>query len=278
MSALDDRARKDQVTVNAIGTQADAVEKTATDGYPVNPAQIAQLKAAADTSGNPGRPGVGVARAEQISRYMESFRTLNPTNLQSTINELRDAGSPEDLLKGAEKLLKNMNEGIAADPVGWADKTRTVPSPPLDATTLLGQPGPNDMRDPADQMRDRVAAAETAARHYGITPQYLRPEERSAIAAVAAGGGAATVQMAKAIVNGFGDRAPLVMKELGKDPNRSPTPAGWTISSSRSMRQRVGVHDQSGTAKDRRRSRGPMRRAADFEAQNARVRDQYGRL
>ena len=91
MSALDDRVRKDQVMVNAIGTQADAVEKTATDGYPVNPDQIAQLKAAADVSGDPGVQA-RVARAEQISRYMESFRTLNPTQLQSTINELRIRG------------------------------------------------------------------------------------------------------------------------------------------------------------------------------------------
>ena len=143
---------------------------------------------------------------------MDNFKTMSPAALNSAVTDLYASGAPEPLIKGAETLLKNMREGLAKDPVGWADRTGTMPMPPIQ----FGPGGQNEMRDPVGQMHDRAAAAETAARYYGVAPTYLRPEEKHALEAVTAGGGPATVALSQMIADGFGDRAPLVMKELGQ--------------------------------------------------------------
>ena len=78
---------------------------------------------------------------------------------------------------------------------------------------------------------------------------------------MAASGGAATVQMAKAIVNGFGDRAPLVMKELGKDPNSFAHAAGLDNIQLQIDAAKGREYMTNPDLQKRRRSRGSMRRA-----------------
>lgn len=210
--ALDARARDDNRIAAGINDQITRLGKTAAQGYPPNPDELATVRTAVDATQNPAL-AANLARVEATLPIIQSWRQMSPPQLEAALGqfdkELREKGASDEALVLKDtgyKLLKEMRKEIAADPLGWADRTG-VPIPPIN----FGAP------DAPAQMQDRIARAETVAAHYGVKPTYLRPDEQRALTAASAAGGDAMIAAAKLLSDGFGDRAPRVMREIAKD-------------------------------------------------------------
>lgn len=210
---LNSRARDDYRAVTGIAREIKSVNDMASDGYSPTPERMGQLRAAVSTSKVPGLAGA-LDATETTVATMRQWSTMNPVQLETSLADLdrkmREGGATEQgiaLKDTGEKLLKNMRKEIGADPLGWADRTSVVKVPPIQ----FGSP------DGPSQMTDRVTRAEAVAKHYGVAPTYLRPDEKSSLEVAAAKGGDTMLGMARTLADGFGDRAPAVMAEISKD-------------------------------------------------------------
>ncbi len=194
--------------------EIDKAAKNVADGYPMPPAQSGTLRQVAAQSRNP-EVQARLNELETVAPIIADWRKASPAQLERNLAEtdriMREQGATPAMIalqKSGTEMLKNMRAGLKTDPLGWADRTGAVPVAPFD----WSKPETLDA-----QMRDRVVAAETVAKHYGIRPSYLRPDERAAITAATAQGGAQMTAVAGAIVSGFGDKAPRVLAEVSKD-------------------------------------------------------------
>lgn len=198
-----------QVDKNIEGEIGD-IENIATRGNPVPPERIAAARTAVAQSGNPLLRDK-LINAETIQPILADWRKSSPDLLQNNLRDvervMREHGETpvmRTLYDSGTKLLAEMRKETQADPLGWASRTGAVTIAPID----LAQP---------ETMRARIAAAETAANHYAQQPEYLTPAEKQQINRVTATGGDAMIAAAGSLVNGFGDRAPRVLAELGKE-------------------------------------------------------------
>lgn len=213
MAQLNARARDDMRVLKGTAQQIDGVEKMALNGYAVPPEQMGKLRAEVSAAKVPELTQA-LDQTEAIVATMKQWSTFSPTQLEASLGSLektmREKGAtPTGLaLKDAgEKLLKNMRKEVAADPLGWSNRTNVMPVPPIQ----FGSP------DAGGQMADRANRAEIVAQHYGIAPTYLRPDEKAALEVAASKGGDAMLAVARTLVDGFGDRAPKVMAEISND-------------------------------------------------------------
>lgn len=193
-----------------IDREIDTIADAATRGNPVTPAQTAAVRAAVAQSGNPALRDK-LLNAETIQPILADWRKSSPDLLQANLRDvervMRDHGETpvlRTLYDSGTKLLKEMRDQAQADPLGWLSRTGAAPIAPID----LAQP---------ETMRARIAAAETGANHLGQQPEYLSPAERQLINRTTAAGGDAMIKVAGSLVDGFGDRAPRVLAELGKE-------------------------------------------------------------
>lgn len=209
MGELNSRAREDMRVTQGLAKDIDGIAKLAIKGYTVPPEQIGQLRS--QISGKAPELIPALDQAEAVANTMKQWSTLNPAQLEAAVGSLdrtmREKGASETglaLKKAGEELLKNMRKEVGADPLGWADHTGTMAVPAIGFGT----------KDAPSQMADRATRAEIIARHYGVTPTYLRPDEVSSLQVAAAQGGDTMLAIARTLVDGFGDRAPKVMSEI----------------------------------------------------------------
>jgi hypothetical protein len=209
-----------------LANEIDAIGKVASEGFGVAPERIADVQQKIDAGGNPAL----IARFNDIKTVLPiiaDWRRGTPAQLEANIARLdetmRTKGASEDMLalrQTGTGLLKKMRDGITADPLTWADRSGAVSIPAVDFAA------PNA----AEQMRDRAARAETVASLYGVAPSYLKPDERTMLQSIAAKGGDPMLQVARAITEGFGSRAPRVLAEIGKDSPVLAHLGGLTLS------------------------------------------------
>jgi len=212
-TAMAGRLHSEGTAVNAqskaVAADLDDIASTATQGLTPAPATLASLRGQVALIGDPG-----LARTAQVLSLAELGRRQTPAELEATIGNMNKTMTEKGASAGAValrdsavKLLKTMRDNLGTDQLGWADRVGLVSVPPLD----LGKP------DLALQMRTRAQRAEAVATYYGTAPVYLMPAERDAFERAAAAGGASMLSVAKAVSEGFGERAPLVLGELGKN-------------------------------------------------------------
>jgi len=194
--------------VNRQENEIAAVEALSAAGEKVPEAQLAAVRTSVAGLSNPDLTA-RMQRAEAVVRFTDTARTMRPGDLERSIDALDQtmAGRPPTEILAVKaagtKLLGAMRKGIESDPLTWAVRAGVTDIPPI------------DVNNPAS-MRDRVARAETVAQHYGIKPTYLTPQETAALEAATAQGGAPMLAAARAISEGFGDRAPRVFAEVSK--------------------------------------------------------------
>lgn len=212
MSELGARVRDDLRVKQGLGKDIDSVGQLAIKGYTVPPEQIGALRAQIGAKAPELSPELD--RAEAVANTMKQWATMSPAQLEASVRSLdramQDKGASDTglaLKKAGEDLLKNMRKEVGADPLGWADRTGTMAVPAIDFGTL----------DAPSQMSDRANRAEIIAKHYGVAPTYLRPDEVSALQVAAAKGGDTMLSIARTLVDGFGDRASRVMAEISSD-------------------------------------------------------------
>lgn len=213
MAELNARARDDMRVQKGIANGITDVAKKAMDGYSVPPETMGALRTQVSGAKSP-ELAAGLDQTEAIVSTMKQWSTLNPAQLEASIGSLdrtmRDKGATDTglaLKDAGEKLLKNMRKEVGADPLGWSNRTNVMPVPPI----AFGS------KDAPGQMADRANRAEIIAQHYGVTPTYLRPDEKAALEVAASKGGDAMIAVARTLVDGFGDRAPKVMAEISSD-------------------------------------------------------------
>jgi len=202
-----DRVRKATAS-NVLQHQALKIQKLSAQGYDIADTEWKELESAAGRVD--GGPQV-VDRMRQEAATFRAWRNMGPDALDRALDQerakLAKNGADElaaTRLSAGETLLKEMRTQLAADPLGWAERTGTA------------RPVPLDLNDPGTAQA-RIAQAQEVAKHYNVPPVYLRPEDRAAISAAQAAGGDGMVAAARAIVTGFGDAAPRVFAEVSKE-------------------------------------------------------------
>jgi hypothetical protein len=210
VGAINARVRADAQETAAINTQIKAVDAIASQGYLPGPDKLATLKAAVAKSND---PDVVKAYEDTVANLptVAIWRQLSPAQLEADLGrraaQMRETGADSRslaLMKTGTDLLKTMRKEIGDDPLGWAERSGTVPVGMID----FAKP------DATTDMRTRISAADIVAQQYGIAPTYLRPEERRFLEVQSAAGGDAMLVLAQRINTGFGDRAPKVLGEI----------------------------------------------------------------
>lgn len=206
------RAEAEQHKIDTlIGREVRDIADLAEKGFAPPAEALAAVKARVASSGSPAlEAALGVA--EETLRWQQSARRRTPAELDGYAAQLRDVARQSGAtpamaarIKVAETLAEEARRELKQDPLGWADRVGLVDVPPL------------DLQDLAGSVKNRIAIAETVAQRYGIEPEYVRPDERQRLAAMAAQGGDQLLGVATTVAGTAGDRAPAIMAEIGKD-------------------------------------------------------------
>lgn len=210
---VNQRMRADLTADKAVAAEIQDVNKIASEGYKPTDQRMADLRQTVAASKNPEIVKMYEASVENMPT-IATWRQMSPAQLETELNNLnrtmREKGATEQsiaLRATGEKLLTTMRKEVAADPLGWAERTGVASVPMIDFAAPTA----------AQDMRGRIAAAEVVAAQYRIAPSYLRPEERRFLEVSTAAGGKTMIDTANMLVQGFGDRSSRVLAEVSKD-------------------------------------------------------------
>lgn len=179
-------------------------------GFAARPEVLAGLQARVEAAGDP-LLAQELAVAEDTMKWQAQARTAPPEALDAYAAALRDKMQKDGATPGgmarlelAEKMRDEAARELKADPLGWADR--------------VGMPGigPLDVANKGSVVQ-RIAAAEDVGERYGRRPQYLRPAEKKQLAEMAGQGGEQLLSVVGAITENFGDKAQMVLAELGQN-------------------------------------------------------------
>lgn len=201
------------IMARSLEKQIKDVARAAEKGITPSPDDMASLKSAVTSSGNPELAGT-LDAAEATMKWMQGASRGTPGQLQAYV-EAEDARLKKDGYKigageiehvdAAKKLLGEMRKGVKDDPLGWASQVRLVDVPPLSFES-------NDAF--RTSLSQRIAKAEQVGAIYDQAPVFLRPEERRRMIALAAPGGAQLLDVVKQISAAAGPRAADVLGEI----------------------------------------------------------------
>lgn len=174
-------AARERATENAerhIANDIQQAGKRSADGFQDPPGHLEVLRQAVQNSKNPALEAA-LNEVETIAPIAAEWRKMSPAVLEQNLGELErvmqeNGASPtmRKLRDVGEHMLTKMREGVKHDQLGWANRTGVASVPPLNF----------DAPDLPAQMRERAATGETVAKHYGVAPVYLRPDERAQFA------------------------------------------------------------------------------------------------
>lgn len=201
------------VAVRALEEETKSVVTVLKQGGAVPQDQVAGIEARASSVGG-GSPTLqqNIAEVKGLVRYQEAVRMSSPAELDAMLNLQREriakgGATPYAVaeLELGEGLLKSMRTRLKEDPLGWANDVGRLKAAPLDFTSPEATAG---------SLRTRIAQAEEVAGAYAQQPQYFRPDEKRALVAASAQGGAQTLAIATAISDVAGERAPRMLAEI----------------------------------------------------------------
>lgn len=107
-----------------------------------------------------------------------------------------------------QKTIDATQKQIKEDPLGWASTMGYIAAiTPYD---------PNSA-DAVQQLQARLSQVDAVSQRTQTAPTYLRPEEKTGLSRAFAEGGDAAMALAQQIVDGAGNKAGAIFKELGTD-------------------------------------------------------------
>lgn len=209
---LESNLRRDEMTMRSeaggLVSELKTVAKWATQGNQPTPEHAASLKARIAAAAPELQPHL--ESALRLVNEAKALRQLRPEELEGVVRQTREhirtKGATEQstaYLQMADGMLTEMRTGLKTDALGWGEKVGLLKVAPVD----FSQP---------ETLRSRAAQAEEVARRYGQAPQYLRPDERRALAATLAKGGREALAVATAISQGAPEQAQAILGELDK--------------------------------------------------------------
>jgi hypothetical protein len=216
------------VAARAVLSDIKSVGDRAKKGFAAPPEELAAIEANVAATADPAL-AAAFTDAKDVLAFQNSVRGMAPAELDATVRALRDqagkSGASErlaDRIAMAEGVLDTMRTEIKQDPLGWAERSGRVSKvAPLDFSSAATA---------SASLKARIAQADTIAKDYGIEPQYLRPDELRSLAVTASRGGDETLQVATAIAEAAGEKAPRVLAEVFKEAPVAGMIGGLTVS------------------------------------------------
>ncbi|CAA0096269.1 Uncharacterised protein [Starkeya nomas] len=190
---------------NTLKTQATAIQKLASEGYGIAPDQWKAIDTAAAAVPG-GNETVAALRSEAEWFHTLAARPAVEAETSITAMKAKTSETGATTLSAArnqraDTFLRTMSTQLKEDPLGWADRAGVASVPAI------------DFADPSS-LAARADAAEAVASHYGTPAVYLRPQEKASLARNIEQGGEAMLAAVNGITNGFGSRAPAVLREV----------------------------------------------------------------
>jgi hypothetical protein len=177
----------------------------------------ARLAAAATRLAQADPTGAAAERMNELVQLQEwgrNFRTIAVGDQRATVGRLDERAVKSGLTPQEESrrtiariILAERDKDDAADFLGTAGKHHATPIRDIDFNA------PNF----ADQARARVFEAERFAKEQGRQPEYLKRADRERLKAAIEADPANAISIGSQIMQGFGDKAPRVLKEISAD-------------------------------------------------------------
>lgn len=194
----------------AIKSQTSYLEK----GLPVPP-EVRQTMAQAVAQTGDEQLGGRMDFFDRLSEWQKAHVGARPEVLDAQISALEGRIATEGATEAAMTTLgvmtglrKQMETGLAQDPLGWAANAGLVQVAPLDVSTAESFTA---------SLAGRVSAAQAVASHYDVAPVYFRPAEKAALIKAADKDPLMLPQMAGSMIAAFGDETPRALAELSAD-------------------------------------------------------------
>lgn len=213
---LSTAAREQENAISAatskLAKSADSILTRAASGYDIPASELADLRKAA----------VGIEDGDAIVsstlQVLDMARMLRNEPIgaaEAKVKDLReqlgDKPSAIDiaLVDTAEAMIAKARTSLATDLLGHAERLGVV-----DATGNAADA--KTAEDFSGLMQLRVAAADQAAKHFGVDPRFFKPGEVAGLETMIMADPVQGAAIAAAIMQGSGDRAGEVLKEFGK--------------------------------------------------------------
>lgn len=197
---------------HALTEDVKSLGKAAEKGHTPSDDNLAGLKARVAAVGDP-KLQQQLDEGLTLLNDASVVRTLRPDQLDEAIRtekaRIATDSTPfaERRLTMLEGLRSKMVTGLKDDPLGWANDVNLIKVAPLDFSSP---------ETAAATLKARVAQAHAVGEAYGVTPKYLRPDEKRMLSSAMAEGGDKTIQVAKAIAETVPDNAPAILSEISK--------------------------------------------------------------
>ena len=200
--------------VTQIDRSARSIEERAAEGFSAPAAEIEQLRADAEATGDPA----ALARVEAAENYRalgEQLVTMSPLEIEvlrrQTVMEMEKSGATPrsmEVLKAIDGVKTKMSQALSSDPYAWGARAGAIPPQPA---LSLGQ---------ADVLRaqlgQRLAARETMRQRYAGVP-FFTAAEKETLAYIARQGGTPALAIAQNLVDALGSAATEVIGEIAED-------------------------------------------------------------
>lgn len=224
---LSRRQARQNTAIAAAGREVDALSDLVERGFTPPPERLDEARRVAATLGPDGAPvRAALDRLDRTRGFLDHARAMRPDELQATINRMRaranETGVGEEgaaLIQGAERLLTRMVDGVAKDPISFAQRVGIADADVLSLDGAIQVVGDRQVTVPASTlMRRRTATALQVADHYGTEPRFLTDEEAAAWSDRFANAGTdEKLSMMGSIHDGFQEHAPAVFEEFAAD-------------------------------------------------------------
>ena len=210
----------------ALSNEMKAMKRAAEKGFAPSQDQLAGLRARIEFGAATPEARQQFARLEDLASFQTSLRASRPQQVSAYIDAEqvrmgKEGPDPHSLdrLDLAKTFLGEMRKELERDQLGWANRVEYSEIPDLDFS---------DQSNVAQSLRQRIAQAEDVARHYHGAAwkqkvQYLKPDERARLAAIASQGGSASLSVAGLIAEHVDpERSKKILGEMFKE---APTAA-----------------------------------------------------
>lgn len=195
-----------------LGKQADSILTRAALGYQIAPGDVEAMRGAAKLV--EGGDQI-VSGALSILDIAKELRNGPIDDAEKKLNELKTSigDTPTDaqveIIGKGEKMLDTARRALSEDLLGYAERTGVV----KDAGDLSTVKTADDM---GNLIKQRIGAAEIAAKHFGVAERFFRPGEVKALQDLVMENPDKGAAMAGSLLQASGDKMGAVLQEFGK--------------------------------------------------------------
>lgn len=205
-------ASNDRAALAALQDRANGFLTRAGAGLDIDPAEIAKFRLDATTA--TGGADLVTATMGMLD-LAGKLRTMPLKDAEAHVRELRgqlgakSSAADVRLVETAEKMVAEARTQLHTDPLTYGEARGIID--PTPALTEAATP-----EDFAGLVRQRIAAGDKVAQHFGVAARFLKAGEAKALERAIRADPESGAQIAAALVASAGDRSGAVLAEFGK--------------------------------------------------------------